>query len=209
MNSVGAIVDCTLRVVGELDLKALPAEEIRGAIGLSRDESLDRLFPDLGPADRRRIVERSRHHWITTYRDRPVMIEGVRETLEELAEAGYLLAVATGKSRAGLDRELETTGLAELILASRTADEAASKPHPQMLLDLMDELGTKPRETLMVGDTTFDLLMAKNAGSPGVGVLSGSHDQTTLLECEPLHVLASAAELPSWLRGQGTEPRRK
>lgn len=199
MDSIGSIVACTLHAMADLGLEAPGETVIRSAVGLNREESLDRLFPRYGPAERERIVARVRDFWLGGYRDRAVLVDGARPALDTLAAEGYSLAVATGKSRAGLDHDLETTGLGSTFLATRTADDAASKPHPQMLLDLMDELGARPGETLMVGDTTFDLEMAANAGCAGLGVLSGSHRREALAACGPLDVIASVGDLPSWL----------
>src|SRR5215210_1330594 len=107
--------------------------------------------------------------------------------LRGLAAEGYLLAVATGKSRRGLDHSLEQTGLQELFHSTRTADEAFSKPHPQMLLDILDELGTRPAET------------ARNAGTWGIGVCSGSHCREDLQRLKPLACLERVVDLPGWL----------
>src|SRR5215210_8779923 len=119
--------------------------------------------------------------------------------LRGLAAEGYLLAVATGKSRRGLDHSLEQTGLQELFHSTRTADEAFSKPHPQMLLDILDELGARPAEAAMIGDTTFDLEMARNAGTWGIGVCSGSHCREDLQRLKPLACLERVVDLPGWL----------
>lgn len=202
MDSLTSIVDCTLAGLKDLGLEAPPVAEIRGAIGLSRQESLDRLFPNYGSEDRARIVERNRHHWLTTYRDRNKLIDGAGQVICGLAEAGYFLAVATGKSRAGLDHELESTGLGGHFLATRTADDAASKPHPEMLLSLLDELGARPGETLMIGDSTIDMEMARNAGCDGLGVLTGSHGPEVLAACDPRDVIESVNSLPTWLESR-------
>lgn len=199
VDSIASIVACTLAGLEDLGLQPPPVEEIRAAVGLNREESLDRLFPDSGAAERERVVERIRHHWLATYRHRVPLIDGAAAAIGSLAEAEYLLAVATGKSRAGLDHDLEATGLAGAFIATRTADEAASKPHPQMLHELMDELGAAPAETLMIGDTTFDLEMAAGAGCDALGVLSGSHGRAELEACAPLDVIASVGAVPPWL----------
>jgi phosphoglycolate phosphatase len=119
--------------------------------------------------------------------------------LTQLADEGYLLAVATGKSRSGLDRVLAKTGVAHCFHASRCADESYSKPHPAMLLELMDRLGTAPAGTLMVGDTTHDLQMAANAGCSAIAVAAGAHDRTQLEALRPLACLRSISELVPWL----------
>jgi len=128
----------------------------------------------------------------------------VKELLRELADAGYLLAVATGKSRRGLDYALEQTGLSGLFHTTRTVDEAFSKPHPQMLLDILDELGVHPREAVMIGDTTYDLEMARSARTASVGVCSGGHGREELLRFEPLACLESVVELTPWLAERGS-----
>jgi phosphoglycolate phosphatase len=107
-----------------------------------------------------------------------------------------VLGIATGKGRVGLDRELEETGLAGLVAASRCADQCSSKPAPDMLLELMAQLVHEPRGTLMVGDSEYDLLMARNAGAASVGVAGGAHDRERLLAHGPLAVIDSVAELP-------------
>ncbi len=199
IDSTDGIVGATLAALAELRLDGPSQQEIRDAIGLSPQESLARLFPGASAEEERRIRERIRHHWLETYSFQGRLFDGAARTIVELANGDYYLAVATGKSRVGLDRDLETTGLRSRFLASRTADESASKPHPQMLLELMEELGTTPEETLMIGDTTFDLEMAGNAGVASVGVLTGAHDRERLATCGPRTVLDSVAELPRWL----------
>jgi phosphoglycolate phosphatase len=123
--------------------------------------------------------------------------------LAELKQRGHLLAVATGKSRAGLDDVLSMVQLKGLFDATRTADETASKPHPRMLLELMDELGVTPERTLMIGDTTHDLQLAANAGTACIGVGYGAHEYVGFAAHGPLHVAHSVAELADWLSDHG------
>jgi phosphoglycolate phosphatase len=201
MDSAAGIVGCMTRAIGDLGFD-LPEElALRGTIGLSLDESFGRLFPRCSAAQRLQAVERYRYHWLLTYRHRTLLFDGVRAALDALHERRYFLAVATGKSRAGLDRDLASNRLARYFLATRTPQEAPSKPHPQMLLDIMDELGAAPEETLMIGDTTYDLEMARHAGTAAVGVLTGTHPEAALRECEPLACLAGVEALPGWLAG--------
>jgi phosphoglycolate phosphatase len=199
MDSVGTIVACTRAVLKELDLGELPEERLRDPIGLGLRETIEFLVPGCDDELFERIVESYRRHWYLSFRDRPVLFSGVEEMLRGLAEEGYLLAVATGKSRRGLDHSLEQTGLRGLFHSTRTADEALSKPHPQMLLDILDDLGVKPAEAVMIGDTTFDLEMARNAGTGGIGVCSGSHCREELQRLTPLACLERVVELPDWL----------
>ena len=199
MDSAATIVACMAESFRDLGRETPPEADVRSTIGLSLSDTLDRLVPGFSEDERERWLAAYRKHWFGTYRDRPALFARVPETLATLAGEDYFLAVATGKGRMGLDRDLAATGLGRHILASRTADEALSKPHPQMLLDIMDELGVGGEETLMVGDTTYDLTMARSAGAAAVAVLSGAHRRPELMGCGPLDCLESVAELPTWL----------
>lgn len=199
MDSTANIVACMRQSLFDIGVQNVTEDAMRGTIGLGFAETLERILPGAGATLLEQLVERYRHHWFDKYRDVGIPFPGLGETFEQLFEQDYLLAVATGKGRPGLDHDLELTGFSRFFLASRTVSEAPSKPHPQMLLDLMDELGTRPEETLMVGDTTFDLDMARNAKVPSVGVLTGSHGREDLMASGPLACLDGAVDLPSWL----------
>lgn len=199
LDSIATIVACARAALRDLALPAPPESTLRGTIGLGLRETVETLIPSCDESTYLAMVEAYRRHWWDTYSVRAPLIEGAVPALESLAREGYLLAVATGKSRAGLDADLERTDTGSLFAATRTVTEAASKPAPQMLLDLMRELGTHPEETLMVGDTAFDLHMAASAGCPAVGVTSGGHPVEELLPLAPLTILDSVAGLPSWL----------
>ena len=207
MDSVESIVECTAATAAELAAsggwRALDKEQIRATVGLGLPETLAALHPGCDDRGYQQFLEVYRRHWVGTFRDRPVLFAGVDETLRGLASCGYLLAVATGKSRRGLRYALDQCGFADLFHATRTADESISKPHPQMLLELCSELGVAPREALMIGDTTFDLDMARNAGAAALAVLSGSHSRAELLASGPLGCLASVRDLPDWLAQAG------
>ena len=202
MDSIGTIAACTRAVVRELGLPEVPEETIRGTIGLGLRETMDVLSPGCDDELLGRILESYRRHWAASFRDLPLLFAGVGEMLSGLADEGYLLAVATGKSRRGLDYALEQTGLGPLFHATRTADEAFSKPHPQMLLDILDELGLRPADALMIGDTTYDLEMARSARTASVGVCTGSHCREELQRFEPLVCLERVVELSSWLAAE-------
>lgn len=202
MDSIGSIVACTRATMVDLGLgDGVPEQTIRGTIGLGLRETMEILCPGGGDAMFLRILDGYRKHWVETWRDRPVLFDGVGGMLAALAEEGYLLAVATGKSRRGLEHALEQTELCGFFHATRTVDEAFSKPHPQMLLDILDELGVAPRSAVMIGDTTYDLKMAHGAGTAAVGVCSGSHGREELERLAPLACLAGVAEVPGWLAG--------
>lgn len=199
MDSVGTIVACTQAVIRELELGELPEETIRNTIGLGLRETVEVLVPGCDDALFEAIIEAYRRHWYVTFRDTPVLFAGVETMLRDLAQEGYLLGIATGKSRRGLDFSLRQTGLVDLFHSTRTADEAFSKPHPRMLLDILDDLGVRPSDALMIGDTTFDLEMARNAGTGGIGVCTGSHCREELQRLAPLACLERVVELPAWL----------
>jgi len=199
MDSIGPMVACTQATIRELNLGSVPDETIRGMVGLGLRETIEALSPGCDEALFDRILEGYRRQWHGTYRDLPLLFPGVPQMLRDLAAEGYLLAVATGKSRRGLDYALEQTRLGGLFQSTRTADEAFSKPHPQMLLDILDELGVHPREAVMIGDTTYDLEMARNARTHAVGVSSGGHSREELLDLEPLACLDQVVELTAWL----------
>jgi len=199
MDSIGTIVACTQATLAELGLASLPDKTIRDTIGLGLRETIDLLAPGCDEALHLRIAECYRRSWFSSYRDLPLLFAGVGATLAELADAGYALAVATGKSRRGLDYALDQTGLAGAFAATRTADESHSKPHPQMLLDILNHLEIHPSEAAMIGDTSFDLEMAQSAGLAAVGVLCGSHGRQELEACAPLACLGGVHELPGWL----------
>jgi phosphoglycolate phosphatase len=200
MDSIGTIVECTLAAIADVPgMVAPPVETIRGSIGLGLVETMTRFFPDGDPALFTQVATAYRDRWRAEFKDCVQLLPGAKETVATLADSGYLLGVATAKGRVGLERELIATGLAPYFHATRTVDEAPSKPAPGMLFQLCDELGVAPREALMVGDTAWDLEMARNAGCPGVGVLTGGHARPQLECVDPLACLESVAELPAWL----------
>ena len=127
------------------------------------------------------------------------LFSGVKDMLDDLKNQNYLLAVATGKSRAGLNRALGEAGLHAYFDASRTADETWSKPHPAMLLELTEQLGEPMKRTVMIGDTTHDLQMANNAGAAGIAVQYGAHPASELQSLHPLYSAPSVEDLHRWL----------
>jgi phosphoglycolate phosphatase len=147
-------------------------------------------YPQLG--------ERYRHHYFAHQHDLS-LFEGVLPMLGDLRRRHHWLAVATGKSRRGLDETLRSVALHGMFDGSRTADETAGKPDPRMLHELMREFGVEPERTLMIGDTTHDLLMARHAGCASLGVSYGAHEPDGFLQLGPLHIAHSVADLHQWL----------
>lgn len=199
MDSAGHIASSIQAACLDLGVPAPGDAAARHVIGLGLEEALVRAVPTLDRAHYPRLAERYRHHYLTRDRDLS-LFEGASQMLAELHAESRLLAVATGKSRRGLDRALEVTGLAGVFHATRCADECHSKPHPQMLLELMDVLGVDETRTLMIGDTTHDLDMAKNARVAAVAVTFGAHPREDLVSAEPLACLNSTRELATWLK---------
>ena len=156
------------------------------------------VLPEIDPSYYPRMVERYRYHFLS--RDHElVLFPGVQDMLVDLSQSGYFLAVATGKSRVGLNRAMNDVKLLSMFDATRCADETFSKPHPAMLQELTRELGQDMRRTVMIGDTSHDLLMANNAGAAGVAVQYGAHPVDQLAACKPLYSAATVAELHQWL----------
>ncbi|MFN3883662.1 MAG: HAD family hydrolase [Rhodocyclaceae bacterium] len=198
MDSAAMIVASVQAAARDLGLEPPDEARARHIIGLGLAEALRHALPDLPEAHYPELVARYRHHYLS--RDHELtLFTGAGELIRELAGRGHRLGVATGKSRAGLDRALAHTGLDAYFHATRCADECHSKPHPQMLLELMDTFGIEPAQTLMIGDTTHDLLMAKNAGVPAIAVGYGAHPREALEAQAPLYYAASIADLARWL----------
>jgi phosphoglycolate phosphatase len=199
MDSAGVIVDCIQRASADLGWPVPSREAASHIIGLGLKEAVESLFPDL-PADLHPLlVERYRHHYLAEDHAIP-LFGGARELIAELRDRGHHLAVATGKARRGLDRAFAHTGLGGFFHASRTADETFSKPHPAMVLELLEELEVAPGQALMVGDTSHDLEMARNAGIAGLAAGYGAHPPEHLVRFDPVAVCGSFAELAAWLR---------
>jgi phosphoglycolate phosphatase len=200
MDSIGTIVDCTMAAFAEIDeVPPPPRDRIRESIGMGLIETMQLHFPDWEDRIRERIVDNYRRLWRAEFKDCVKLFPGSLAAIRSLHEAGFLLGVATAKGRSGLERELDATGLRPYFHGTRTVDEAPSKPAPGMLLGLYNELGVRPEETLMIGDTSFDLEMARNARCASVGVLTGAQTAAHFTPHEPLAVLGSVAELPAWL----------
>jgi len=199
MDSEARIVTCIQAAFRDLGLPEPVREVARDVIGLGLDEAMERLLPTGEAELRAKVVVQYRRHFLGGDQSPSELFPGARETLDWMTEQGYRLAVATGKSRAGLNKALDETGLHGVFHATRTADETFSKPHPQMLLELMDELGARAGETLMIGDTEYDLQMANNAGVRSLAVCYGVHEPGRLLACKPLACLDSLWAIRDWL----------
>jgi phosphoglycolate phosphatase len=198
IDSAGAIVACMQAACRDLGVPVPDDDRASHVIGLGLVDALSYAVPALPPSEYGRLAERYRVHFLARDAGLP-LFPGTRAMLEGLRDRGHALAIATGKSRAGLARALEATGLAELFDATRCADQCASKPAPGMLLELMAELDAVPGRTLMIGDTSHDLQMAANAGVAAVAVSYGAHPGEALAALAPLAIARSTEELAAWL----------
>ena len=199
MDSAGVIATCIQAASRDMGLPVPSREEASHIIGLGLRQALEALFPDLPEDQHQPLADHYRRHYLGQDAEIP-LFDGARELIDEMRARGHLLAVATGKARRGLDRAFAHTGLAPLFHASRTADETFSKPHPAMIEELLDELRVSPERALMIGDTTHDLEMARNAGIAALGAAYGAHPPEGLEALNPLAVCHSFAELAKWLR---------
>jgi len=199
MDSAAAIVAAIMAACRDLGIEPPSEERARHIIGLGLQDAIRSALPNLPARDYGRLAERYRHHYLS--RDAELsLFPGARELVADLHAGGRRLAVATGKSRQGLQRALAHSGLGELFHATRCADECFSKPHPAMLLEIMEALEVDRGAVLMVGDTTHDLQMARNAGVDGLAVSFGAHPETALLAERPVACAGSFVELAAWIR---------
>jgi phosphoglycolate phosphatase len=197
-DSAAIIATAIQSACSDLELAVPDDTAARYVIGLGLADALRHVAPELSVAEHARFSDRYRHHYLS--QDPQIgLFPGAVELLGELRDAGFLLAVATGKTRVGLDRALSQQGIAHCFIASRCADEGQPKPHPDMLLHLMARMQIAPSATLMIGDTSHDLELARNAGVAAVAVTYGAHHRDRLLPCKPLATVHSILELRQWL----------
>lgn len=205
MDSEAHIVTSMQRAMGDAQLPDMASDKIRDIIGLGLREAIERLIPGLSEELHVTLVDRYRYHFFTDDPCEPFV--GAESVLQQLSEQGYLMAVATGKGRRGLDRVLHSTGFGQYFIETRCADETCSKPDPQMLQEIMDVTDTSFGQTLMIGDTEYDLEMANAARTASLGVDYGVHSKDRLLACGPLGCLSSISELPKWLAEQALQTK--
>lgn len=206
MDSEARIVSCLRSAIADLGLAERDRQDLSNIIGLGLREAIETLYPGLPDPDQHQLTDRYRHYFLHADDTPMPLFDGARETVQTLAEQGYLLAVATGKARRGLNRALEQTGMAELFHGSRCADECFSKPHPAMLEEILDQFGASPIEAVMIGDTEYDMQMATNAGVDAIAVSYGVHSLERLNRHGPVASIDHIRELPSVIaagRGPG------
>lgn len=197
-DSTAIIARCIQNAVRDVGGVVPSDQDAAYVIGMGLTQALAHAAPDVPESKYPELGARYRHHYLKHASD-VSLFKGVLVMLADLKARQHWLAVATGKSRRGLDEALQTVDLQGLFNGSRTADETAGKPHPRMLHELMQEFGTTPARTLMIGDTTHDLQMALNAGCPSVGVSYGAHEPAAFVALRPRFVAHSVRELHDWL----------
>lgn len=200
MDSAAKIVRCFQAAACDVGLSPPPDAAIRRIIGLGLREALDMVLPDVDASTRDELVRCYRQHFVHLDQTEMPLFPGVVEGLQKLGTDGYQLAVATGKARRGLNRVLRDTATSRYFCVTRCADEALSKPHPQMLYDILDFTGIDPRRALMVGDTTYDLEMAFAARMSSLAVSYGAHERDRLLQHKPAGCVDSFLEVCRWLK---------
>ena len=198
IDSAGAIAECIQAAAREMDLPVPDRARASHVIGLGLEDSLRHAVPALPSEKYMEFVGLYRKYFLAR-EDSMQLFPGVRELLARLNARGHRLAVATGKSRKGLERAFEASGLGGHFVASRCGDETDPKPHPAMLVELLRELAIGPELALMIGDTSHDLAMARSAGVAAVGVAYGAHPAAALRALAPLECVSSVGELAEWL----------
>ena len=201
----GTLMDSTGNIARALQMSfrvhGLPVPDYYAAryvIGLSLNEAFQYLAPGLAMQHVQEMVHTYKAHY-QKVANAPVLYEGVTQWLPRFRKAGYQLAIATGKSRVGLDNVLQHTGLDAYFVTTRTAEETFSKPHPQMLDEISTVLSVEKQHIVVIGDTAYDLQMAINAGCSAVGMSYGAHDISVLQTYKPLHIFDDFHVLGSWL----------
>jgi len=201
-DSTGLIVRCIQAACRDVGTPVPDDMQAAYVIGLGLMDALKHAVPDLPVERYPELGRRYRHHYMA-WQHEIVLFDGTLQMLQALKARNHWLAVATGKSRRGLDEALASARLESFFDSTRTADQTASKPDPLMLRELMSELGADPSRTLMIGDTTHDLQLAANAGVASVAVSYGAHPSEDFGRFEPLHVAHSTRELHDWLQRHG------
>ncbi len=199
MDSQARIVTCLQIVAKEMQLEPLTENTLKKVIGLGLNEAIFKLYPHLQADQIQYYADRYRYYYITADDTPSALFSGVRTMLQQLSDKGFMLAIATGKARRGLEPVLNETGLKEMFHGSRCADETRSKPHPQMLEELLDEFAVTADDAIMIGDTEFDMLMAKSLDMDALAVSYGVHDKVDIMKHQPLACVDSVMQLSQWL----------
>jgi len=197
-DSTGMITRAIVKAAEQVGLAPLTPEAASSIIGLGLRESVEALYPGISDEQAKALATQYNVNYFAGESEIP-LFAGAADTIKTLNRRGFKLAVATGKSRRGLTLALEHTQLRNYFHATRTVDECFSKPHPQMLDELMDNLVVLPERTLMIGDTSYDLQMAKNAGVDAIGVTYGAQKSDVWQDLNPVQQFDNFSALSDWL----------
>lgn len=202
----GTLIDSIEQITTSLQAasKIICGEDVseksaRGVIGLGLQEAIERLHPDKEQQLIEKMADAYRHHYLHENKIPSPLFEGVTDLLDELKSSGFTLAIATGKSRSGLDHSIAEHDVAHYFSTTRCAGEYQSKPHPEMLLGILNDSQTKAEQTLMIGDSEHDLMMANNANVAAIAVTHGAHTADRLMAHKPLLCLDRIADLSHFL----------
>lgn len=201
IDSTTRIAECLWHAAGDMGLPQLPLARYRSIIGLGLPEALHDLYPEADETARGELRNHYARHFIAASENAPSPpYDGAVALLDTLRGHGLRLAIATGKNRPGLVRAFRDTGLGDYFEITRTADETASKPDPRMLHEILADTGVAPARAVMIGDTGFDLAMARSAGVPAIGITHGAHEIGELRRHAPLALIDHLGEVPALLR---------
>lgn len=198
MDSTGHIVTCMQQAIKQLALPPLENRAISHIIGLGLNEAAYALYPNISAETITLLADTYRDIWLSNPQDTP-LFSNAFNLIQSLNQQNYFLGVATGKSRSGLDKVLASSKLGPLFHATRCAGECHSKPHPQMLEELINYFGVDAHKTLMIGDTEYDLQMAHNAGADSLGITHGAHRKETLQACAPKGIVNTLEQAQQWI----------
>ena len=199
MDSEAKIISCMHSSISDMGFESRSNEQISDIIGLGFKEALTVLYPEQSKLYDK-FVEQYRIYFLDENSEPSPLFSHVEQLLELLKKHDYFIAVATGKGRQGLDNVLNETNLKHYFDITRCADETFSKPNPQMINEIMDFVGADANETIMVGDTEYDLNMANNAGCDSIGIAHGVHDVNRLKTCKPIDIFQDIKELHTWVQ---------
>lgn len=203
MDSAQHITNCMSAAIAEHGAEPRTDEQIKNIIGLGLEEAILALYSDADGLLIKKLAASFREYFLYKDKTPSPLFEGAGDVLEGLKQQGYHLAIATGKSRRGLDKVLEDTGYGEFFPVTRCADETFSKPHPQMLHELLTDYDMPVEQAIMIGDSEYDLQMANNAKMDALAVSYGVHDVDRLLKQQPIGCAHSVKEIPRWINRLG------
>lgn len=199
MDSSAHITACMQAAIGEYGGEKRSDAQVRNIIGLGLAEAIQALYPDADDVFIQQVSMAFRIQFMSPDRTPSTLFSGAEEMLQTLQQQGYDLAVATGKSRQGLNKVLHETGLVDYFPITRCADETFSKPHPKMLEEILIDHNLNVEQALMIGDTEYDIQMAHNANMDALAVSFGVHELSRLLAVNPLGYVNTLIEIPNWL----------